>query len=63
MTDTFSEGQLKNWRTYESIRKSGVFNMFDPRARDMTTMSASEWVFCMSNYAALKAASTQGESK
>jgi hypothetical protein len=50
----FTEQQLKNWQTYESIRQGGLFNMFDPRAMAMTSMSAEEWTFCMKHYSALK---------
>jgi hypothetical protein len=60
MTDKFSESQLDNWRTYEAIRTGGLFNMFDPRARELTDMSKSEWVFCMEHYAELKQIATQG---
>lgn len=59
----YSEQQLSNWRTYERIRQEGLFNMFDPRARDLTTMSKSEWLFCMSHYDDLKQHATQGETK
>lgn len=50
----YSENQIKNWQIYERIRQSGMFNMFDPRARGMTTMSISEWVFCIEHYADLR---------
>jgi hypothetical protein len=59
----YTEQQLQNWRAYERIRESGLFNMFDPRARDLTTMSSSEWVFCIAHYDDLKRHATQGESK
>lgn len=59
----YTEQQLDNWHTYESVRASGLFNMFDPRARSLTTMSTSEWVFCMEHYDDLKQHATQGESK
>jgi hypothetical protein len=62
MTDKFSENQLDNWRIYERVRLGGRFNMFDPRARRLTTMSTSEWVFCMEHYAELKQAATKGET-
>jgi hypothetical protein len=62
MTDKFSESQLDNWRIYEAIRASGLFNMFDPQARGLTNMSKSEWVFCMEHYAELKQAATTGET-
>lgn len=58
----YSEQQLNNWRAYEQVRESGLFNMFDPRAQSMTTMSASEWVFCMEHYNDLKQHAT-GETK
>jgi len=50
----FTEQQLNNWRIYEGIRKSGLFNMFDPRAIAMTKMTGQEWTFCMKNFAELK---------
>lgn len=56
----YTDQQLNNWRIYEGIRQCGMFNMFDPRARQMTTMSKSEWVFCMEHYADLKQHATQG---
>jgi hypothetical protein len=52
----FSKSQIKNWQVYERIRQGGMFNMFDPRARAMTTMSVAEWVYCMEHYDAIKKA-------
>lgn len=57
----YTQQQLDNWREYESIRASGEFNMFDPRARRMSEMSVSEWVFCMEHYADLRE-HAQGET-
>jgi hypothetical protein len=57
----YSTEQLKNWERYERIRQSGVFNMFDPRARDCTTMSVSEWVFCIEHYEGLRDAHAHEE--
>jgi hypothetical protein len=62
MTNKFSERQLSNWRKYEEIRIDGLFNMLDPRARELTGISRSEWVFCMDHYAELKQAATKGET-
>lgn len=59
----YSERQLNNWRIYENIRASGMFNMFDPSARRLTDMSASEWGFCMDHYSDLKEHATKGEMK
>ncbi len=50
----YSENQIRNWQIYERIRQSGMFNMFDPQARRMTTMSISEWLFCMEHYKGLR---------
>ena len=36
--------------SYVKIQKSGKFNMFDPRARNMTTLSKKQWGKCMSDY-------------
>ena len=27
-----------------------MFNMFDPRAREMSTLTKSQWVYIISNY-------------
>lgn len=36
--------------SYVKVQKSGKFNMFDPRAREMTTLSRKQWVKCISDY-------------
>ena len=40
----------KEWDEYISIKDSGMFNMFDPRAREMSTLTKSQWVYIISNY-------------
>lgn len=57
----FSQKQIDNWKAYEQIRLSGLFNMFDPRAQRVSEMSKDEWLFCISNYASLRQVATQGE--
>lgn len=59
MTAQFTEKQLDNFRRYVRIWKSHTFNMFDPRARLMTSMDRDEWVFCMDNYSELEAATEE----
>ena len=54
--NTFTDAQKSNWQDYEAVRQSGVYNMFDPRARRAAGLNAEEYVFVMRNYAALKAA-------
>ena len=35
---------------YKKVQMSGMFNMFDPRAREMTDLSKDEWVTIMQEY-------------
>ena len=35
---------------YKKVQMSGMFNMFDPRAREMTDLSKEEWVTIMQEY-------------
>tara|TARA_Y100000593_G_C4107452_1_gene236281 strand:- start:162 stop:362 length:201 start_codon:yes stop_codon:yes gene_type:complete len=45
----------EDWDEYRSIQDSGMFNMLDPRAREMTDISKSNWIIIISHYGALKA--------
>ena len=44
-----------SWDQYRSIQDSGMFNMMDPRAREMTDVSRPHWILIMTHYSALKA--------
>ena len=35
---------------YKRVQMSGKFNMFDPRAREMTNLTKEEWVTIMKEY-------------
>ena len=35
---------------YKTVQKSGMFNMFDPKAREMTSLTKDEWVTIMREY-------------
>ena len=35
---------------YKKVQMSGMFNMFDPRARETTDLSKEEWVTIMQEY-------------
>ena len=35
---------------YVTVQRSGMFNMFDPRAREMSTLTKGQWVYIISNY-------------
>lgn len=52
----FTAAQLSDWEDYEEVRQSGVYNMFDPRARRLTGLDEGRYGFVMKNYSALKAA-------
>ena len=48
--------QLENFRRYEEVREEGLYNMFDPRARELTGLSEKDYIFVMNNYSDLKTA-------
>ena len=35
---------------YKRIQMSGMFNMFDPRAREMTSLSKDQWLRIIKEY-------------
>ena len=35
---------------YKEVQESGEFNMFDPRAREMTSLSKDQWVRIIKEY-------------
>jgi hypothetical protein len=51
---TFNKEQIKNYKSYEIIRKSGAYNMFSPQARLSTGLTKDEYLFVMENYSELK---------
>jgi hypothetical protein len=54
---TFTKKQIHQFRSYEMVRKSGVYNMFSSQARLATCLDKDEYIFIMENYSALKDAS------
>tara|TARA_R110002020_G_scaffold73916_1_gene189549 strand:- start:535 stop:714 length:180 start_codon:yes stop_codon:yes gene_type:complete len=48
---------------YEKIRKSGKYNMFNPEARKLTTMSIKEWQTIMKDYDKLSKSWLKGEKQ
>ena len=42
------------FNAYERVRKGGRYNMFDPNARIMTSLSRDQWLDIMKNYSELK---------
>ena len=47
---------------YKRVQMSGMFNMFTPQAREMTTLSKDKWLKIMSDYNELKQ-KYEGESE
>ena len=41
---------------YKEVQKSGLFNMYDPRARKMTNLSEEQWSRIMKEYVKLNKA-------
>lgn len=52
----FTPDDLKDWKAYERVRKSGKFNMYDPRARKATKLNGERYSFVMKNFTKLKEA-------
>ena len=55
---TFTKQEINNYKSYEQVRKSGAYNMFDSRARLSSGLTKEEYLFVMENYGALKEAVT-----
>lgn len=52
--NTFTKSQINQFKSYESVRKSGHYNMFDSRARLASGLTKEEYLFVMENYRELK---------
>jgi hypothetical protein len=57
----FTKQQLKDFEAYERVRVRGLYNMFDPRARESIGLSKERYLFVMDNYSALKIAFKEQE--
>tara|TARA_R110001592_G_scaffold152910_1_gene380835 strand:+ start:44 stop:211 length:168 start_codon:yes stop_codon:yes gene_type:complete len=40
----------QKFEEYVQVQKSGLYNMFDPNARAMTSLSKGDWIHIISNY-------------
>ena len=43
----------KDFLEYKKVQESGDFNVFDPQARAMTSLSKEQWVAIMRDYKSL----------
>jgi hypothetical protein len=41
---------IQKFEEYEKIRKEGLYNMFDPMARELSTLTKDEWIIIMKDY-------------
>ena len=37
------------WQEYKEVQETGMFNMLEPRAREMTTLSKEKWLYIIKN--------------
>ena len=44
----------KDWESYRLVQKSGEYNMFDPRARQLSDLTKDKWIDIIKNYNKLK---------
>ena len=49
----FTPQQIAHWKAFERVRKSGKYNMFDPKARAATGLERDDFLFVMKNFEAL----------
>tara|TARA_R100000231_G_C5323173_1_gene164019 strand:+ start:661 stop:966 length:306 start_codon:yes stop_codon:yes gene_type:complete len=50
MRDMAVQVTKEDFLQYKRVQESGEFNMFDPSARMMTTLSKEQWVTIMRDY-------------
>ena len=51
------------WQEYKEVQETGMFNMLEPRAREMTTLSKEKWLYIIKNYNELTLIYEKGENK
>jgi len=44
----------QEYKEYLRVQKSGMFNMFDPQARQLTSLSREQWIYIIKNYEMLQ---------
>jgi len=47
MKSTITKEQFKE---YLNVQEDGLYNMFDPKARETTSLSKAQWVNIITNY-------------
>jgi len=46
----YTERDIIDWRSYERVRSGGLYNMFDPRAREATGLPSDRYTFILGEY-------------
>jgi hypothetical protein len=54
---SFTEREIKNFRRYEKVRSSGLYNMLSPQARVKCGLDQTDFINVQQNYTGLKEAS------
>ena len=39
-----------DWDEYRTVQDSGMFNMYTPQARELTSLSKDKWLYILRNY-------------
>jgi len=47
---TENKATKNEWQQYLRVQEGGMYNMLDPRAREMTTLTKDQWVDIIKNY-------------
>ena len=53
----------EKFEEYKTVQMSRMFNMFDPKAREMTTLTKDEWTTIMQEYNKLNEAWSENEEE
>ena len=44
----------EQYQEFLQVQQGGLYNMFDIRARQMTSLTKDQWIYIMSNYGKLE---------
>lgn len=50
----YTDRDIIDWRVYERVRERGTYNMFDPRARELTGLSKDRYIYILENYCGIQ---------
>jgi len=50
----YTDKDIEDWTSYERVRLCGLYNMFDPRARDMVGLTKERYIFILENYSDIR---------